>query len=941
MYVRGYVENMYTRLHLQDVKVTAMDDAGCTVCTARTYNHKSEYGQYDILNFAADYYALQLPAAGRYILTFSAAEYDTLHMELNIPLRQYRKKTKVWYPEPAKMEKPATMIKELSVQASRLKLVTKGDTVIYDASLFRLAEGSMLDALIRQLPGVRLEKDGRIYVNGRYVQDLLVDGRSFFSGDPAVALSNLPAYTVDKVKVYEKETDWDYLRNPANHRSEKQLPLVMDVNLKKSHSIGWMSNVEGAYGTHGRYMGRLFGMRRTDHSRLAFYASADNVNDSRTPGESGEWSPAAQLEGSRERLAGGMDLHVDSHRNKAEYNATLQGVRQEYDSRSVSSGVQFQPTQPLYSRSSSLQNLRNGDLLLKQTFKLPAKKFFLEMLPNFSLSRRRTDGEYLSALFDENPLDSYRGAALDSIYSAVGSDRLGYLLASKLSKLEHRTNEKIGMDGRMTFFTRSPLFGNTIMVTADGNWERQRAYAQERYDFRQQTEAGDYRDNYRQTPSSRYSYQAEALYRIVHGTTELNLSYKYMQEFHGAHQSLYRLDHTDGYGQEEDRLPFGHLPSAMGWREQAVDAANSYHMTCFSRRHVPKLVFCTGSSEKAGYVQLTVPVTFQKDRADDLHDFIPTHGYRHSVYVDVEALYKVRDLRLSYDITHSLPAMNNLLEVREDSDPMHVYVGNSQLKKGVEHQVSLQYEKFKTRRNWNVYGKYTRQHNALCKPAYYDSSTGIYTHRPENVNGNWNAFFYGEQAYCAGKNGAWEINNVTRFSFGHNVDYVSDTGLTDPYQSLVQQQNLDNRIKVTFQIGSTRLGAIGSVGWTHLGSPRPGFTDIRAADIQYGVTCSTRLPWSFFLETDLTMYHRRGYADHSMNTNDLVWNGGISRALGKGKRWTAKVTGFDLLHQLSSIRQQVNAQGRTETWHNTLPSYAMLHVKYMLDVKPKKKQAEK
>ena len=54
-----------------------------------------------------------------------------------------------------------------------------------------------------------------------------------------------------------------------------------------------------------------------------------------------------------------------------------------------------------------------------------------------------------------------------------------------------------------------------------------------------------------------------------------------------------------------------------------------------------------------------------------------------------------------------------------------------------------------------------------------------------------------------------------------------------------------------------------------------------------------------------------------------------------------KVTGFDLLHRLSNIRQQVNAQGRTETWHNTLPSYAMLHVKYMLDVKPKKKQAEK
>ena len=62
----------------------------------------------------------------------------------------------------------------------------------------------MLDALISKLPGARLTKDGQIFVNGKYIQSLLVNGREFFSGNPKLALENLPAYTVNKIKVFNK-----------------------------------------------------------------------------------------------------------------------------------------------------------------------------------------------------------------------------------------------------------------------------------------------------------------------------------------------------------------------------------------------------------------------------------------------------------------------------------------------------------------------------------------------------------------------------------------------------------------------------------------------------------------------------------------------------------------------------------------------------------------
>ena len=95
-------------------------------------------------------------------------------------------------------------LNEATVTASRIMMVMKGDTLVYDANAFQLAEGSMLDELIRQLPGVRLESGGRITVNGHFVSSLLVNGKDFFNGDPKVALQNLPAYMVNKVKTYQK-----------------------------------------------------------------------------------------------------------------------------------------------------------------------------------------------------------------------------------------------------------------------------------------------------------------------------------------------------------------------------------------------------------------------------------------------------------------------------------------------------------------------------------------------------------------------------------------------------------------------------------------------------------------------------------------------------------------------------------------------------------------
>lgn len=197
-------------------------------------------------------------------------------------------------------------------------MVMKGDTIVYNADAFQLSEGSMLDALIEQLPGAELKDNGQITVNGRLVSSLLVNGKDFYRGDPKIALENLPSYMVDKVKVYEEETDFEKMTG----LEETIRPLVMDVNLKRQYSIGWIANAEAAYGTEQTYLGRIFALRFTDCSRLAFFANINNTNDTRRPGQRGDWTPSYLPDGRQTSKTAGAEYYYENRQKLLNGQAT-------------------------------------------------------------------------------------------------------------------------------------------------------------------------------------------------------------------------------------------------------------------------------------------------------------------------------------------------------------------------------------------------------------------------------------------------------------------------------------------------------------------------------------------------------------------------------------------------------------------------------------------
>ena len=150
----------------------------------------------------------------------------------------------------------------ITVTGTKVKVAYRGDTVVYNASAFNLPDGSMLDGLIRQLPGAQLKSNGDIYINGKRIDYLTLNGKDFFKGNNRVMLENLPYYTVNDLKVYHKSSE----QSRWQGREVEKKDYVMDVTLKLKYSRGYLASIEGGAGTSKRYSGKLFGLYYTDPS---------------------------------------------------------------------------------------------------------------------------------------------------------------------------------------------------------------------------------------------------------------------------------------------------------------------------------------------------------------------------------------------------------------------------------------------------------------------------------------------------------------------------------------------------------------------------------------------------------------------------------------------------------------------------------------------------
>ena len=818
---------------------------------------------------------------------------------------------------------------ETVITASKIRMVVKGDTLVYNADAFQLAEGSMLDGLIKRLPGFEL-RGGQIRVGGEYVSSLLVNGEDFFRGDPRVALENLPAYMVDKVKIYHKEHEYSYI---TKERDKKELPLVVDVNLKRQYAIGWVANVAAGYGLAGRYLARLFGLRFTDNSRIAFYGNANNTNDTREPGVTGEWKAQGAASGRTNMQTGGIEALVKDKKGVWKYTGNAQVVHRTTEDRSITSTETFQPglEHSTFSRLSQ-ENIGNN-LRVQTSHQYTYRKTHghLTLSGNGSYQRNRNRANNLGAEFMDDPEDAYRAASLDSIFLGT-SDRLASLLLHKQREQRKETTDNWNGNIQMNSFIEIPHTPDYINLSANVRVDRQKSKSFSDYFINYNPAialtSDDYRQRYTTSPSFAIDAGVDVTYNYRPDWGFVKPHYSFKDEYHDTDLSLYRLDRLG-----DDAPAFGELPSSVAALMSCLDAPNSYSSKLNTQIHRAgaELGFWIPGKLPSHRIKFSPEIEWRIDNLTYHRDILHTKPHRSEAVFVPSASWGFENCYVNYKMTSFFPDLLSQLDYTDNSDPLNIYKGNPDLKRSVKHSVDFSRSLGNYQTGWHFFlkGGWEMISNAIAHSMDYDAATGIRTFSPRNVNGNWGAYISGDYQKPLDKNQRFILTSVTDLSYRNSVDYVTE-------RSSVRNLNVGESLHLNTRFKQYIIDLSVAVKYLHATSPNAQFENINSFDFKYSASAQIPLPAGFAFSTDLTLFHRTGYTDKSLNECHFVANARLSKTLLKGRLGLA-LDAFDIFHGLSNVTKIINAQGITETWYNSLPSYAVIQVAYKFSKQPKKK----
>lgn len=922
--VYGHVADMITKAPIDSAWVVRMDMEHNVIDSVQSIR-KDMDGRDGGFMFSGRY-----PKGSEYILKVSHPDYHTLTLPIKL---KYKDPLPVIYLKKA----PPTREKELAevvVKGTKLKFFYKGDTLVYDASAFKLPEGSMLDDLIRQLPGAELRENGEIFVNGRKIDQLLLQGKHMFDNNRQLILENLPYFTVKHLKVFETEGS---AIDPLNRQ------YVMDVNLKKEYINSIISNIEAGAGTDRRFMARAFALGMTERSMVNAYINTNNLNDMAKPGERGNWNPQSAGDGIPANTLAGIRYNADSKDENIHADGTVDFSHTSKDVETTTLRENYLAGGNTFENSFHTAHSRDISIHTRHSFSARRMSGLISSIylnPSFSYRKFDRHSRYASALFNENVTSTLGKEWVDSIISPQAGSILFSKSINRLitenQRTGHSVNTDIELSPRFNFLDKIRTY---TFFNYSYNKSASKDFEHYNLDFPSQKDnAPVYRNNFmdRGDESHSLSGQVRKTIRkenIIYGL-DVMPRYEYAVTWGRSHDNRYLLHQLTDW---EETPELGMLPS-MTELLTVQDKANSSWQNIHNQRHtVGAEIYFSNHKDKNLSLYIYLPVNGYVNRLDYNRVTFSTRVDRHWWFFEPALDLKYKEHRRNYELRYngraSIYSLVNMIPLSDTSDPLNIFTGNPDLSAGYHHSLSLNLRSdLSGQRAYNAGMSYAVFTNSLAMGYVYDRATGVKTITPQNVDGNWNIDIHGGYNCPLDKAHRLTLGSSASAAYFNSVDMIgvsgSDATKTIAAKSTVGTVYANAMLRFDYRLlDKHTFGVKGNLHYTHSGSEREDFIPVNAYDFAYSLVANIELPHNFRLSTDITMYCRRGYSDEGMNTNDLVWNARLTKRFLKG-RILLMADGFDILGNLSNIRRTINAQGRTETYYNVISSYAMFHIQY-------------
>lgn len=866
-------------------------------------------------------FALEAPSNGIFRLRISSIGFQPIQREVSIRRNQSVDLGHLI------MSSDAVLLKEAVVTGRAAQVMVKKDTLIYNPDAYRTPEGSPIEELIKRIPGAEVDEDGNITINGKQVKKILLDGKEFMLGDVETALKNLPVSIIQNMKFYDQQSD--QARITGIEDGEKE--TVIDFTIKKGMNRGYMTNLDLAGGTEHRYASRGMGSSFTDKTRFVLMGNFNNKEEN-----AGWWNRrglnATKMLGTNFNYDDGEKLKMD---------ASVRWNHRDGDNQSENASENFySQTNRTFSnsmsRSLSRSNNWNGNIRVEWK-----PDTLTNILMRANGSKGSNDGLSSSAnatfdvdpyLYAANPLDANSQASALKPYLvnrsngaslSYGENRNAWAMLQLYRRLNPRgRNITLRVEGSIGDSDNRNVSNNEVML--------------------HRVDSSYYTARYNTTPSDNKGYVLSALYsEPLWKGAHLQFNYELRYNQNKSDRQTYDFSHLAVN-------PFtGVKPEYREWDpwigdfdQVAMDTLLDKNLSRYSEyknyTHNIRLTLRHWQEE----YDYNVGILVQPQRSHFIQDYrgryVDTVRTVTNLTPTIDFHYKFSDqqnIYIHYRGDTRQPDITQLLEIRDDSNPLYITSGNSGLQPQFTNSLNVYYNNYiqRYKRSIVLYGNYRHIRNSISNMVNYNPETGGSESRPENINGNWNADGGFNFSTAIDSAAHWNVGSDTRLRYNNYVSYVSQA-MSGSVKNTTKTTNLTQRLNASFRNDWLEVTLDGNVNYQHSRNELQPNANLDTWRFSYGGQMMVRLPIGLEISTNIHENSRRGYNDPSSNTNELIWNGQISKTFLKTKTLVVALNFYDLLGQQSNYDRWVNATGRSDTRYNSINSYAMLHVRYRLNM---------
>ena len=881
------------------------------------------------------------------------------------------------------------MLDEVAISAVVAKVQMINDTVMFNSAAYKLPEGASVEDLIRKLPGVQIGSDGNITVNGKTVSRILVNGKEFFNDDKTVALTQLTADMIEKVKAYEKQSD--LARQTGIDDGEEE--TVLDLQVKKGMAKGWFGNISLGGGAplekEGFDVAALYqvnaSLNRFDEDKqFTVMGSASQSSGGmggfggmRMGGGVGMGMGGMGMGGGFGGMAGGgggvsksysaganfaMNLgnEVSSDNYQYELGGSVNWSHSDNQSSSKTNSWNAYTSTETWSRNVSASGSGSNSISAQMRIEWNKDNYTsLLFQPQFSYSESDSWSESQQAQFRSDPwkimsdpLDTATiynranypysefnidPASLDPVADFVDSlyDYYTKAIWNTQNSANNSLSKSTSASGNLQFVRRFGNRGRNVSVRGTYNLSHSDSEQKQRNDqtyYYTPVPTQNLIRRFNDNPSDRNSYNIQATYSEPISTgTYLQFSYQYSYSEQNSDRATYNVpDASYGLNNYWDY-------TVNPADRDTLQSTNSYY---YNYDQTIQLQFRKNATDQSYNFTVGLSILPQHSKMNytgmglkdtllerTVFNWTPTVQFRYRVT-------RQEQINIRYNGRSSQPSMQQLLPIRDDSNPLRISSGNPGLKPTFNNQLSLGYQKYNpvTMGSFNINASISNTMRQITNKSILLENGGSES-LPVNMDGfwaNWNSNLNLTYNYTF-PDDRYSIMSNTTGSFNHQEGWASELNQEAKLRT-TRTTGANESLSAEYRDDYLTISLDGSLRYQHSTNDIDPSRNMDTYDYSYGTSVMAYIPWrNMRLGSDLNMNSRRGY-DGDMNRDELIWNASMSFSFLKGNKASLSLAAYDILHQRSTISRSMSATSRSDTESKNITSYFMATLTYRLSL---------